>query len=42
MTLYQSKNVPHESYEHYVLPVCQLNEGEKGCCWVICVDISES
>lgn len=29
MTLYQSKNVPHESYEHYVLPICQLNEEEK-------------
>lgn len=29
MTLYQSKNVPHESYEHHVLLVCQLNEEEK-------------
>lgn len=30
MTLYQSKNVPQESYEHHVLPVCQLNEEKKG------------
>lgn len=22
--------VPHEGYKHYVLPICQLNEEEKG------------